>query len=102
METMEGYLCALSLKASDNNKKLTPLQQVGNAGWPKELTQKSLDPMFRLERGFPPHLEFFLQPPMTSPLLSKPDLKSRFLRVLASPVEAAKLTSYDSGRELLE
>lgn len=100
VETMEGYLCALSLRQTTIDKKLPPARPVGSDNWPKELGQRSFDPISRLERGFPPHLEFFIQPPMTSQLLNKPDLKSRFLKVLASPAEAAKLTSYDSRKEI--
>ena len=99
VETMEGYLCALSL----SDQKLPPPREKvdGCNVWPKELGRQSFEPELRLKRGFPPALEFFLHPPMTSQLLKGTDLKSRFLKVLASPTEATALINYDSGRTSL-
>jgi hypothetical protein len=105
VETMDGYRNALGLGDPDAGAKRSTderqvnLELMAWASSSKDLGRKLIETntAMRIQKSYPPHLDFFLQPPMASPALNMPDFKSRFTKGLSSTAEAAKVSSYDSG-----
>jgi hypothetical protein len=109
-EVMDGYRCALNIEKIDIDANTTDDRRVNLelSAWAScsgDLGQKlsQSNSLMRLEKSYPPNLEFFIQQQQqqssasTAPIRST-DFKSRFLQGLSSQSELEAIVSYDSGK----